>query len=564
MKIKKILILLFLFAFLANIGAFAAAATVDKATSDKNIAILKDAWKDYTAKNYDSAYTKFEGVSKEIQSWAEPYDGMGWCQYQKKNYQQAEELFAKALKAYPGYSSSLNGLYYVSMWRYSNSNKAWELYNNGKYDDAIQAFNGVLNQTVDQYPKSEMWSIYDGLGWSYYWKKDYKNAGLNFQTALKQLPNYADAQKGLGFIAYKDGGYKKAIDYLSKAGNYYYLDLTIKTTLAWSYYKSGDTKKAKDIFSYALQINPYTVVDKDFLAVLDKEKGWLTLHNDMGWGYYGLKEYSKAEKEFDTVLKTEPKNYVALTGMGYIKYQQKKYDDAVKYITKAFEANPSTFAVNETVTVPGAIGQYYIVSDGNTTVAWSYFYKNDLTKAEQHFKKALVKNNWVDAHDGLGWVYLKQKKYDLAEKEFASALRYYPAYASSIMGLNEVGSKKYADSNKAWTSFYKGDFKKAIEQFRLVLNNKASLYPKNEKWALYNGLGWASYLSKDYDSAVKNFQDSINLYPSSADSYDGLGWSLLKKGDTAGAEKAFNTALKLYPKYQSSLKGIDELNKSKK
>lgn len=562
MKNRKIIILVVLFVFLTSIAVFAQAQ--DKVKYDQNTAMLKEAWKDYAAKNYDSASTKFDSVSKNFPLWAEPYDGLGWCLYQKGQYLEAEKMFKKSLKAYPSYASSLNGLYYVSLWRYSKSNKAWGLYYKGKYDDAIKAFNEILSQPAEQYPPDEMWAVYDGLGWSYYWKKDYKSSEKNFSDALKALSNYADAQKGLGFIAYKNGNYEKAIEYLNKSAAYYYLDLSIKTTLAWSYYKSGDSKKAKDIFSYALQINPYYVTDENLIKLISKEKNWNTLHNDIGWGYYGLKEYNKAEKEFNEVLKADPKNDAALTGLGYVKYQQKKYDEAIKLLDKALAVNPKSFPVNEIVLVPGAYGQYYIISDGNTTMGWSYFYKNNFAKAEECFKRALKKNNWVDAHDGLGWTYLKLKKTDSAEKEFVRALKFYPTYASSLMGLGEINSKKYAESNKAWAQYFKGEFKKAIDQFKQVIAQKGSQYPKADIWALYSGMGWSNYFLKNYDDAVKGFQESIKMFPKSADSYDGLGWSFLKKGSSADAEKAFLSALKLYPNYYSSMKGLEELNKANK
>lgn len=562
MKFKKTVILLVLFMFLLNIAAFCAAT--DKEKYAMHITILKNAWKDYTAKKYDSAYEKFQEVNKGYPAWAEPYDGMGWCMYQKAKYPEAEQLFNKALKIEPAYSSSLNGLYYVSLWRYETSNKAWNLYWRGKYGDAIKVFEEVLNQKTAQYPPQEMWSVHDGLGWSHYFKKDYKSSEAEFSKALKLLPDYADAQKGLGFTAYKNADYKKAIKYLTRASEYYYLDLSIKTTLAWSYYKSGSPKEAKGIFSYALQISPDYVLDKELRELIKNEKSFITLYNDVGWGYYGLGKYTEAKKEFEKVLKEEPDNYVSLTGLGYIKYKEKKYDGSIELITKALKIHPEPFPVNEAVAIPDAVGVYHIVSDGYTTLGWSYFYKGSYDKAESFFKKAISKNNWVDAHDGLGWTYLKKKKNDLAEKEFLAALNWYPGYASSIMGLNEVNSERYAASNKAWTFYYKGDFKAAAEHFKKVIGDKLSLYPKDKMWILYDGIGWASYFLKDYDAAIKNFQKSIELFSQSADSYSGLGWSYLKKGIKSKAEKSFTDALKLYPRYYSAMEGLEELKKPKK
>ncbi len=84
------------------------------------------------------------------------------------------------------------------------------LLNSGKYDKSIE----VLKQAVEQHPTYQNFTL---LGFSYYSSKNYDNALLNFNKAVKIAPDTPFALRGLGFTFKALKKFDKSINAFDKA-----------------------------------------------------------------------------------------------------------------------------------------------------------------------------------------------------------------------------------------------------------------------------------------------------------------------------------------------------------
>jgi len=76
--------------------------------------------------------------------------------------------------------------------------------------------------------------------------------------------------------------------------------------------------------------------------------------------------------------------------------------------------------------------------------------------------------------------------------------------------------------------------------------------PPEEKSSSYYLLGQAHFLSGDFKKAVEAFRLAIAVAPDWSKNYEGLGASLVNQGDLASALKAFREACRLDPQSQEA------------
>ena len=68
------------------------------------------AWSLYSKNDYDKAIAEFKRVTEKHPDWCDPWDGLGWCYLRKEMLAEAKKQFTEALKIYPNYPSSLEGI----------------------------------------------------------------------------------------------------------------------------------------------------------------------------------------------------------------------------------------------------------------------------------------------------------------------------------------------------------------------------------------------------------------------------------------------------------------------
>lgn len=605
------------------LNTFAAAGLVE--VRKVRVAKTKEAWDLLAAKEYGKAISSFEKALGQHPDWSVLHDGLGWSYYWKGMMAEAEGSFEKALKLDPGLSTSLTGKDWVAQWRFAPFNAAWTLLTTQQYDKAIAAFQDILKDRSARLPRKELWRVYNGLGWASYWKKDYGRAEAFFKESIKQTPINSDSLKGLGFTYfalkqyditiqelrqslaqyeaqadvqamigwayYQKKDYTKAIEAYGKALNIYPYWTEAFAGLGFSYYAQGEKEKALSSFRSAIWLLPGYLATKEFKEILEKEKTYWPLYADWGWSYFYAWMFSEAQEKFTVALEKFPDRPDLLRGLGYAEYRQKKYDPAISHLEKSWKLDPKLEAVKEPVSVLHTPGVYFIQSDAQSRIAWSYYFKKDYDKAMAIFQQVIARQpKWTNPRTGLAWCLFMKEKYDEAEKEFREAQKADPNYPDSYNGLNAISRMRYPPANKAWSSYYLGDFDQAIKEFKAAMEAKPQLLPQKEVDRLPLGIGWSLYWKKDYRGAadefkkvlakvpedfsahqglgyvhfqngdfaqaISEFRESLKTYPANVDVQSSLGWAFYKKGDHDNAIKAFEAAVSLNPYLADPLKGL--------
>ncbi len=92
-------------------------------------------------------------------------------------------------------------------------------------------------------------------------------------------------------------------------------------------------------------------------------------------------------------------------------------------------------------------------------------------------------------------------------------------------------------------SLKKSDWDSALREYREAVQ----LDPENVP--AHNGVGRALGEKGDHDGALREFQEAVRLDPNYAEAHNGMGWILGLKGDIDGAMKEYREAIRLKPEY---------------
>lgn len=550
-----------------------------------------DAWDFYYDKQYDKAIELFKQEVKNHPDWCDPYDGLGWGYLQKGDFQKAEENFKKSLSIYEYYANSLTGMAEIEAWKYRPFNRAWGYYYAGNFDKALQIFNQILQDKTERLPKKEMWRVHSGLGWSYFGKKDYDSASTHFSEVVKVEKNDADALKGLGFVNFeknnldeslknlqnslsllayqpdvqgkigwiynKKGDFKKALEEFEKAKRINPYLAEPYRGMAWTYFDMKDFAKAKEYFVQGIKIYPSYVADNKFKEVLKTKKEWNDLYVLLGWSNYQNGFYQDALESFEYALKEAGENAEILRGLGYAHYKLGNFDKAIVYLQNSFKKDPSLSPVEEYITVPGTIATYFIKSDAQSSLGWSFYYMEKYEEAIKELKDVVRRHpDWVDAHDGLGWIYFMMKDYPKAENSFKDALTFNPSYADALNGLTAINQTKFGKSGIGWSYYYRGDYKTALEQFSDIVRGKDPNFPKDQLWTIHNGIGWCYYRLGDFVKAEGEFRLVLKYKSDNVDGLVGLGYVLFQKKNYEEAKNKLMEALKVFPNNYDALTSL--------
>ncbi|WP_333821204.1 tetratricopeptide repeat protein [Ohtaekwangia sp.] len=201
-------------------------------------------------------------------------------------------------------------------------------------------------------------------------------------------------------------------------------------------------------------------------------------HFKWGYSYFNQKKLDEALEQFNFVKKQSTAYTPAANYYaGFIEYSKGQYDDAIADLKKA-ETNPSYATI-----VPSLIAN----------------------------------------------IYYKQKKYDLLIE-----------YANSLKGRSDITNADEIAMLVAEASYYKGDFKKAVESYQKYFDTNA----KAESGLLFRA-GYANYVTGNTERGIEYLdkaaasKDTVSYYASYY-----LGILHLKKGNKPLALNAFDYARK--------------------
>ncbi|MEK6647338.1 MAG: tetratricopeptide repeat protein [Candidatus Firestonebacteria bacterium] len=277
------------------------------------------AWSYYWKGETDKAKEEFNFVLKDASDNADALKGMGFCNFAKKDYDNAIKSLKKSLEKAPGDY-------------YAQANLAWSFCYKKDYDNAKKEFGKTIDISAYYAESAEFLKILDErkdfnslylqAGWIYYVWKDYDGAFRIFNTAITKNKDDWEALMGIGYTYYQYKLYDKSISNLEASlklnkeskkiketifvpGIYgeFLIESDATSTLAWCYYNKGN----------------YDVAIELFKKTIAKHSDWVDAHDGLAWCYYVKKDLKSAEGEFNKALKLN-KNYgSSLQGLAAVK-----------------------------------------------------------------------------------------------------------------------------------------------------------------------------------------------------------------------------------------------------
>lgn len=165
-------------------------------------------------------------------------------------------------------------------------------------------------------------------------------------------------------------------------------------------------------------------------------------------------------------------------------------------------------------------------------LALNYFIGKDMhEKASVHFEKALsLKDDYVDANMNYGALKLDQGDWDGAIPHFERVLEDI-FYASPERAYNNLG----------WAYYKKGDYKRALKNFKKAVDLSADFVKA------LNNLGLVYYKLGRLDQSEVALKKAVELAPDFSEAHFNLGLTLMKNKNKASALKSFERVVELDP-----------------
>ncbi len=388
----------------AELGLEEVQKALDKHLYKADQALKKGDYKTATLIYHD--YVDEDEWPSDKSSMAHAYHGLGWSQYQKKQYEYAIDKFLKSIE-HKDYTTS--------------SSK--------------------------------------GLGLSLYAIQNYQDAIPYLETALKHDPGNKSLAYKLDWSILKSEPLNRSQKYFEEISKNYPLRASPYMALGWIHYSWKNPDLAVEYFLKAISLDPDFALTPEFLELLKKERfGW-QVYNSLGWTYFQMQLYDKATQMFRVSLDIQPNKSKARKGMGYIYFRQEQYDSAITMLEQSLALNPDPDPVFERVTGSNAIAPFLMQTTARTKLGRIHLIKGDIQMAINLFNDEIRRNpSQPDAFDGLGWAYLQQGRNLEARSAFKSAIHLEPLNNSAQKGLKlakqTITEKQLeANSNSPFLSF---------------------------------------------------------------------------------------------------------------
>ena len=201
---------------------------------------------------------------------------------------------------------------------------------------------------------------------------------------------------------------------------------------------------------------------------------------------------------------------------GTLKLVGKEYSDALNYLRQSNELRPGN-------------------SKTLNNLGMTYFFKNDINKAEFYLKKSLdVDKENLDARNNLASIYFKKGHYDLAKKEYLRVNQNL-AYKKQFRTLYNLAHIELQNNNTSSAISY--------------LNK--SLKEKTDYCSAHFLLGKIYYSQTKFEQSLSHYkQSSMGTCVNNPTPHYHQGLSLIKLQRYIEAKSKFDFIVKNFPTYQ--------------
>lgn len=447
--------------------------------------------------------------------------------------------------------------------------RAYLLSEDNKIDEAFKHFNFVYDRNPEDYIGLL------GLGQAFERKGDYEKALEYLKKAAEHPKSDLNCQFFLGTVYSKLRDFKKAQDIfrhvLKNDPNHVEASVEIATifTLLKEY------EKAKKYFRHAIKINPENIIAnlrygkicqvylKDYESamecyhrILNVDSTHYKSYYQMGLIQYEQKKPTEAHESFKNALKANSKYAPAWKAIGILLFENNKIESALKYFDKAATFDPKDVETKiyignchyELQNNEMAIEVYQDVlqleesADIHYNLANSYYMKNELEKAIEHYSASLSLNpGRGECWYNLGNAYCMKGQYDDAVHNFKKSIE-----------IDDQNVAAFYNLGNAYLLIK--DNKQAIDAFESALKLDSS----NMEWKLM--LAGVYLEGSQYENVHRLVREVLDKDPNSLDAmmlsvqcYEG-------QGEYQEALKRAKKIQLMKPNYEGIQEKITDLN----
>ncbi len=536
-------------------------------------------------------YTKLAGIYTEIDDYDKAleiykkvidlnpedafiYISIGNIYENRGKYNEALEAYNKALDIFPEYKYN-----YLNL-----GNVNYQLKN---YKEAIKDYNLFL-ETYSGHAESR-----ENLADSYLAVKDYANAAKQYQQVYNKNPESFKRYAQYGIALLNSDVPEKSVEILEKAIELDADNDSAHLGLAQAYQDLGRNEDSYNQYQIVLKkipnLNTVRLDYANLLADMQKNTEAIEQYNmyikafpndvkgyaNIASVYKDLKNYDKAIENYAIALTKDSSNIDYKKDIANCYHNKKDFENAIKYYNEVLEVQPDDYNIkfNKALALH-ALKQY----DESIEL-----YKELLTAKSE---KA-VKDNLNNALVSRGHERIEQENYEGAIEDFKTAIKsgykdgyvYYGlAKAYRADGNNTKASENYEKAiainpDKTLYSAEYSDFISSLytpkttvqttlgatgelPSISLSMDNTQSAnnppkksevtMKKNEDFILE---GDKNYKEKNYDAAVKNYQDALQLVPNDAVTLLKIGNIYKLKEDNTKAVNYYQKSIIVNPDY---------------
>lgn len=384
--------------------------------------------------------------------------------------------------------------------------------------EKFEEVKNTINQQLKSYPNQEY--LYVDLGYSYQLQHQQEKAELNYKKALKALEEFPN----LGFIIGRSFSDNNLLDYALKAYKKVMRlnkNANFNFQIAAIYGEKGDIESMFSTYLNLIDLNEnYVPTVKSYIGKFitdDSENKYNILFKNLilkrlqnnpknswnqllSWLYIQQKDYDKAFIQEKALFKRNSSNLNNLQTLGKISFENKDYANATKcfnYILENTHDVPTTLnaklyllEISLKTKLPNdkietqfqnLFSEFGVNSETvNIQVFYAHFLafnKNQPNKAIIVLKKAL---NLANNKFQKGSIKIKLADVLVFTNKFNTALIYYTQVQQDLKNHPIAQQARF---KIAQTSYFKGDFKWAQTQLK-VLKNATSQLIANDALAL--------------------------------------------------------------------------------
>ena len=476
----------------------------------------------------------------QFESIANTLWGIGYANFKLGNYNDAREIYEKAL----AYYDTANSAFETKAFIYK---KLGEIFNKtGDYKKAIERYQNARALYSQTAKVKEEANAVDEIAYNYSKSgennialKNYEEA-YNLHLKANDMSNAAFSMSNIGQIKWNKGDYPGAIKAHEESVKIK-KEIDDSSGLAYSYSKlgdlfkeSGEPLKAKSYYEDALAIYK-TLNDSSSVA---------EMLNTLGDLFYNLQDYAKSIDYYTNSLdireKLKGKKEIAESyyNLAYSYFKIKEYSKAKDFQTKSLRLRKL---------IDDKSGQLYSLSQLGII---AQYFDHDFVSAEKFITEALSvakqlqsKSYYAFCFSNLGNLYNAKGDLNKSGLFLDSALFYYKEIddksgISSI--LNDIG----------FLNISRGNFTKAVDLYNQALKLAQETNNKNGEATAYLSLGDYNNLIGDFKKALEYNNKALDIYKLSDNSW-GIASVFINMGNTYNYMGLYQVAMLNYNKSDS-------------